>query len=193
MQLAAGQPPQQIRVDRTEGEFAACGARAGVRHMIEQPSELGAGEIRIEHEPGLGRDHRFVADLAQPRADIRSAPVLPDNGAMQRLAGGAVPDERGFTLIGDADGGDVICRRARLAHRVAARRNSGRPQILRIVLDLAVGRKILREFLLGGGGDRHVGAKQNGAGRRRALVDCEHEGCHLLLPQAATDLPKCGS
>ena len=35
------------------------------------------------------------------------AAVLPDNCVVDRLAGGAIPDDCGFALVGDADGGDV--------------------------------------------------------------------------------------
>src|SRR6185437_13174302 len=52
------------------------------------------------------------------------------------------------------------------------------------VLDLAIGRKMLREFLLRRSGDRHVGAEHDGAGRCCALIDCEHKGRHLPLPAA---------
>ena len=37
-------------------------------------------------------------------ADFRRAPVLPDNGLVDGLAGLALPHHRGFALVGDADG-----------------------------------------------------------------------------------------
>ena len=48
------------------------------------------------------------------------------------------------------------------------------------MLDLAVGRKMLRKFLLCNDGDRGVGAKQNGAGRCRALVDGKDVSGHAF-------------
>jgi hypothetical protein len=50
MHLAAGQPPEQEAVDGAEGEFAPFGAGAGALHLVEQPGDLGAGEIGIEQQ-----------------------------------------------------------------------------------------------------------------------------------------------
>jgi hypothetical protein len=107
----------------------------------------------------------------EPRAKIRRAPVLPDDGAMHRTSGGAVPQQGGLALIGDADGDDVARGGAGLLHGAAAARDSRCPKVLRLVLDLAVGGKMLRKFLLRKSRDRGVGPEQAGPGRGRALVD----------------------
>src|SRR5580700_762532 len=93
----------------------------------------------------------------QPRAKIRRAPVLPDDGAMHRATAGAVPQQGGLALVGDADGDNVARSRAGLLHGAAAARDRCRPNIFRLVLDLAVGWEILREFLLRESRDRGVG------------------------------------
>ena len=49
---ALGQLPGQPGVDGAEGELAALGARARARDVVEQPGDLGAGEIRVEHQAG---------------------------------------------------------------------------------------------------------------------------------------------
>ena len=46
-------------------------------------------------------------------ADVGGAAVLPDDGAVHGLPGGAVPHHGGLALVGDADRGDVLCRRGR--------------------------------------------------------------------------------
>ena len=53
--------------------------------------KLGAGEIGIEQKPGLGRKQRLAAGVLQARTNIRRPPILPDDGAMHRPAGAAVP------------------------------------------------------------------------------------------------------
>ena len=68
MNLAAGEPPQQIRIDRAEGELAARGLLGGTGDIGQQPGELGAGKIRIEQKPGLGREQFLVAGSLKPRA-----------------------------------------------------------------------------------------------------------------------------
>ncbi len=40
-------------------------------------------------------------------ADARRPPVLPHDGVMDWLAGGTVPDDRRFALVGNANGGDI--------------------------------------------------------------------------------------
>ena len=44
---------------------------------------------------------------AQFRAGIGRAAILPDNGAMQAAPRRAVPKQRGFALIGNADTRDI--------------------------------------------------------------------------------------
>ncbi len=83
---------------------AAC-ARA--LDIVEDPADLGAGEIGVEQQAGLGGEQRFEAICLQLRAQWRGAPVLPDDGVVDRLAGLAVPDQRRLALVGDADGGDA--------------------------------------------------------------------------------------
>ena len=40
-------------------------------------------------------------------AESGGAAILPDDGVVDGLAGCAVPDDGGFALVGDADGGNV--------------------------------------------------------------------------------------
>ena len=176
MRLAAGQPPHQERVDGAERELAALGAFAGARHVVEDPGDLGAGEIGIDDQAGLFGDRGLVAFALEPGADIGGAAVLPDDGAMDRLSGSAVPHHRGLALVGDADGGDVLCLQSRLLQRVAARDDGRGPDVLRLVLDPAGGRKVLLKLLLRDGGDGDVGSEHDGARGRGALIDGQNKG-----------------
>ncbi len=103
---AAGQPPDQEGVDGAEAKVAALGPLARALHVVEQPGELGAGEIGIEEQAAAGGDLRLLALAAQRGAGVGGAPVLPDDGAVDRLAGLAVPDHHRLALVGDADAGD---------------------------------------------------------------------------------------
>ena len=105
-------------VPKASSPASAAVARAG--DVVEQPGDLGGGEIRIEQQPGLGR--RSPARGRRARsvvAGVGGAAVLPDDGVVDRLAGRAVPDDRGLALVGDADGGDVLRREPGLGHRRA--------------------------------------------------------------------------
>jgi hypothetical protein len=80
--LAAGELPQQPAVDRAEGQLAALGLRARAGHVVEQPAQLGAGEVGVDHQAGLLADGVGHALLAQLRAQRLGAAVLPDDGVV---------------------------------------------------------------------------------------------------------------
>ena len=176
MHPAAGQPPQQIAIHRAEHQFASIGARARAGHVIEDPGYFGSGKIRIDDQAGFGGNRRLVAFGLQARADIRGAAILPDDGAVNSLAGGAVPHDSSFALVGDADSGDVARGDIGFSQGFATGGEGGGPDILRLMLDPARGRKMLREFSLRGGCDGNVGAKQNRARGCGALIDGQHKG-----------------
>src|ERR1019366_8007145 len=113
----AGQHPEQPGIDGAESELAALGGGARVGDVIEQPGELGAREIRIEDKGGLLAEERFEAALLQRLTRRRRAPVLPDDGVADRLAGGAVPDDGRLALGRDAEGRGVARREARHGKR----------------------------------------------------------------------------
>ena len=133
---------------RCRTQFAALGARARAGDVIENPRDFGAGKIGIDDQTGFGRDRRLVAFALQSGADIGGAAVLPDDGAVNGCAGGAVPHHGGLALVGDADRGDVPGGDAGLLQRLAAGGDGRGPDVLRLVLDPAGRRKMLREFLL---------------------------------------------
>ncbi|MGY3134299.1 hypothetical protein ACVWZM_004981 [Bradyrhizobium sp. USDA 4501] len=171
----AGEPPQQIAVDGAEQEFAALGALARARHVIEDPGDFGAGEIGIDDQTGLGRNHRLMALGLEFCADVGGAAVLPDDGAVHGLSGGAVPHHGGLALVGDADRGDIFRLEAGLLQRLTAHHHGRGPDVLRLVLDPAGGGEMLRKLLLRDGGDGDVAAKHHGARRCGALIDGQHE------------------
>ena len=171
--LAAGQAPQQEAVDRAERQLALDGRRARAVDVIEQPGDFGGGEIRIEQQPGARGYQRLVALLSQGGAGVGGAPVLPDDGIVDRPAGCAIPHHGGFALVGDADRGDVARFRIRLRHGGTDRRDRRGPDFFRIVLDLSRTRIDLAEFLLRGRDRLERGVEHDRARRGRALIDCE--------------------
>ena len=74
MHLAAGEPPDEEGIDRAEGQFAAFGTRPDPGHVLEDPSELGAGEIGIDQQPGAPRKRRARSPCASvSRKSLRCA------------------------------------------------------------------------------------------------------------------------
>ena len=163
MHPAACQPPDQEAVDGAETQFAGGGAITRAIHLVENPGQFRRGEIGVEKKAGLFRHHGFLAGILHYRADIGRTPVLPDDGVMDRLAGGAVPDHGGFTLVGDADGDRQTAARTRLRHHGGCHIDSGLPDILRIMLDPPIGRKMLHELCRLPGQDGAGFVKEDGA------------------------------
>src|SRR3546814_16613528 len=97
-------------VDGAEGELAALGTLARVRHGVEQPGDLGAGEVGVEQQAGALPHQVFGTLGTQLLAESGGAAVLPDDRLVDGRTGLAVPDHRRLALVGDADGGDQIGR-----------------------------------------------------------------------------------
>ncbi len=126
---AAGQLPDEPRVDGAERELAAQRPLARAGHVVEQPLELGAREIGVEDEAGLAR--RSVAAWPAARSSSqmrRRPPVLPDDRVGDRPAGRAIPQHRRLALIGDADRGDVRARDPGLGERFVHARPTASPR-----------------------------------------------------------------
>jgi hypothetical protein len=174
--LAAGKPPQQEAVDSAEGELACFGGRARPVDVFEQPGDLAGGEIGIEQQPRLGGNLRLVAAFAQQVAKLGGAPVLPDDRVVDRFAGGALPDHRGFALIGDADASDLARIKARPGNRFAYAGDGGGPDCFRVVFDQAGRRIDLVQLVLGAAKRVERRIKGNGARRRGTLIDGD-ESC----------------
>ena len=116
--------------------------------MIEQPGELGAGEVRVEEQASTLLHLVFVAGLAQLLAAGGRSPVLPHDRVVDRLTGGPIPQHRGLALVGDADRGDVRGREPGLVEGLAGGFDLSRPDLFRVVLDPAGLGKDLAKLLL---------------------------------------------
>ena len=163
-------------VDGAEREFAALGPLARAGHVVEQPLELGAGEIGIDDEAGLRGDQGGVARFAQRVAQRRGAAILPDDRVGDGLAGRPVPQHGRLALIGDADRGDLARVDAGLRKRLVQDARLRRPDLHRVVLDPARLREDLPELLLRDRVNPAGVVEQQCARAGRALVEGEYEG-----------------
>src|SRR5579862_3409051 len=181
MYRAAGEAPDEVGVDGPEGEASRFGARAGAIDMMKQPGDLGAGEIGVEEQPGVGGKERLGAVTPQRFAVRRRAAVLPDDGGVDRLTRGAIPHQGRFALIGDTDGGNGGRGQAGLGQSFAAHRQGRVPNLLGVVLDPTGMRITLGQLALGSGEDFGRAVEQDGARRGRALVDRQNDVRHAPL------------
>ena len=84
-----GEARNEVAVHRAEAGLPALGLLARAVDVIEEPGELGAGEIGVEHQAGALADQRLRAGprrLEARRTCVGRAAVLPDDGVVQRLA-----------------------------------------------------------------------------------------------------------
>ncbi len=61
----------------------------------------------IEQQPRLARERLLQPLSTQLLAERRRAPVLPDDGVVDRLAALLLPEKDRLTLVGDAYRGDI--------------------------------------------------------------------------------------
>ena len=102
----------------------------------------------------------FNALCPQALAEMGCAPVLPDDGAVNRLAGCPIPEHDRFTLVRDADSGEVRCLEACLSDGLL-RHLEEVDQISKDRAPPSPARVMLRELGLRDG-DRAVGLENNG-------------------------------
>jgi hypothetical protein len=183
---ARRQPPQQQRVHGAEGQIATLGPRPRVRHMVEEPRDLGGGEIGVEHQAGALADQLGVAGPVKFRANVGGSPILPDDCIVDRLTGLAVPDQRRLALVGDSD-----CRNslgaANFLDRLARGLQRCAPKVFRIVLDPAGMRIDLGEFHLRRGDRARALIEYDRTCRSGALIDDEDMAGHGVFKSLQMD------
>src|SRR5439155_18156235 len=132
------------------------------------------GKVSVGNQTGLLSEQRFETTLLEAITHRGGAAVLPHNGIANRPAGAAVPDDGGFALVGNADGGDIT--RSQLRIRECLRRHARlrRPDFIRIVLDPAGLWEKLREFLLGDGDDISAVIEYDRARTGCALIESKN-------------------
>ena len=175
---AGGQIPHEPTVDGAEGEFAALSAAARSRHMLEQPGELRGREVGIEQKPRAARDLRLVAGRAQRCAELRRAPILPDDRTGNRFTAATIPKYGSLALIREAERGHVGTCGASLGEYLGDEGQLLLPDLARVMLDPARLREVLGDGALSARDCSAVMIKENGARTCRALVERKNEVAH---------------
>ena len=105
---AASEVVDQPGIDGAEHKLTGGRRLSSTAHVIENPFDLGAGEVRVRLEAGLLADSLVHTLMHQSVRDGSGTAALPPDSVINRLAGIAVPHNRGLALVGDADGGDAV-------------------------------------------------------------------------------------
>ncbi len=139
------EPPHEEAVDGAEAELAALGARARAGHVVQEPRELRAAEVRIEHEAGGSS-----TACSWPSAGAaQRAPVRRSCHTIARWIGRLVARSQTsvvspwFVMPMAPDRAAGHARRPeRLAHGIL----NALPDLLRVVLDETRLREVLAKF-----------------------------------------------
>ena len=113
----------------------------------------------------------MAPDCGEARDIFSNAHVLPDNGIGNGPAGRAVPDDRGFALIGDANGGKICRTEAPRGERCGDDLPGAAPDFNGIVLNPTGARVDLFVLLLRGGDDARGLVEDHEARARGSLID----------------------
>ena len=143
--------------------------------MGEQPADLGRAEVGIEEKPRLLLHLRLVSVGFEAIDDICGAPILPDDGVVDRLSRMPVPDQDGLALVGDADGGDVTDVETGLRHRLPRRDKLGFPDFPGVVLHPPRSREDLIQGTLCRTDDPSLRVEDDRARAAGALIQGEDE------------------
>jgi len=164
-----GQPRDEPAIHRARGQLAPLRPEPELG-VVEQPFQLGRGEVRIQQESAALPDQRLGPRGPELHATLRGPPVLPDDRRRHGLERLPLPEDQRLALIGDADTDGAL---PGLRQGVPCRRQRGADQLLRIVLDPAGRGKVLAKLPLPTPQDRAVLVHHEGAGAGSALVQGE--------------------
>ena len=178
MDLSPGEIPDQPGVHGAEQQLAPLGPGPGAGHIVQNPLDLGAGEVGVDEQAGFVPDIGGHAVGGQLIADGGGAAALPDDGVVHGFAGGLVPDNGGLPLVGDADAGDVRGGQAALFKGLAQGVELGVQNDHGVMLHPAGLGVNLGEGVLGQGDDVPGGVEDDGPGAGGALVQGDQISVH---------------
>ena len=170
MNLSAGQIPDEPSVNGSEKQIAAFCECLRFGDILQNPADFCCGEIGINQKPCFFADFFGVALLLQRITIGCGSSALPDNGMINRLAVALVPEDGGFALVGDADGGNFPCGNAKLGNGIARNRKLCFPDFQSVMLHPAGVGIVLLKFLLRNAFHLPVLVEKNRAGAGCALV-----------------------
>ena len=76
--------------------------------MVENPADFGCRKVSVNDKPGFFCDlvgHPFFFESI---AIGSGTTVLPDNRIVEGLARASIPNDSGFSLVGDANGSHLV-------------------------------------------------------------------------------------
>src|SRR5579883_1017484 len=131
--------------------------------MIKQPFKFSAAKVSIEDQSRFVLECCFMSSSLKFIAVNSSAAILPDDRIMNRLACFAIPDYRGFSLIGNPDSSNITGSDTNTRQGFISNAHLGRPNFISIMLHPTRMRKDLLKLFLSNGQDIAITVKYNRA------------------------------
>jgi hypothetical protein len=100
----------QKAINGAESQLPSLGTLTRPVDMIEDPSDLGATEVRVEDQTRFCPYIVEMPALAKLGAALTRSAILPHDGSMNGLSGLPIPHHRGLALIRHANGRNLIGR-----------------------------------------------------------------------------------
>src|SRR5699024_10673472 len=169
--VAPGQFPDAPGVHGAEQDFTAFCALAQAVDVVQEPADLGPGEIGGQRQTTHGTEAILALVPTEFAYQLVGPGVLPDDGVVAGPSGLLVPDDGGLTLVGDADRGDLFGGDVTFAKRLLDDGLDVGPDLLGVVFDPPRAGKYLLVFALVHRDDASVPVEEDAAARRGALVD----------------------
>ena len=169
--VPAGQLPDDPGVHGPEQQFTAVGSFADPVDVVQEPADLGAGEVGGQRQAALGTEPVLALVTTEFAHEVVGAGVLPDDGVVDRLSGLLVPQQGGLALVGDADGGDLVGGDVAFLQGFPHDGLDVGPDLLGVVFHPARFGEDLTVLTLVYRDDAPVPVEEDAAARRGALVD----------------------
>ena len=180
--LASRQVPDEPGVHRTGAQFPLLRPLPHAGNVIQHPADLGAGEVGIDQQAGFLRHRLAKACRLQIIADGGGAAALPHDGVIHRLSGGAVPQDGGLPLVGDAQRGDFLGVDVGAVHGLCQGPLLRGPDLHGVVLHPAGLGIDLAEWILGPGEDLALPVKEDRPGTGGSLIQRDNVSFHKQPP-----------
>ena len=149
MNLSAAELPDQPGFHGAEQKLPIVCQLPCSGDVFQNPADFGAGKIGIDYQTGFLPDGIHQPLFRQAVAVFGGSAALPHNGVTDGTACGFVPDDGGFTLVGDADGGDIRSGGTDVGHGLPGYLQLGGEDLVGVMLHPAGLGENLGKFLLG--------------------------------------------
>ena len=178
--VLAGELEAEPGVDRAERGPPRERTLAQALDVLEQPLDLGGGEVGVEHEPGALAHERFMPGGPQLLAARRRAAVLPDDRVVQRQSAGGVPHADRLALVGHPHARELPLLQPGVGQRLPGDRLGDLPDFKRVVLDPARLGEVLSELpVAAADGLGQLVEHQTGGAGRSLIYRKDHVGASL--------------